>query len=98
MTEALAVNDSHGLFMPFKLTVRQAHDGRSSDGIKGTIGPGQTLMADAACDSNRLRDHIKGSGAKSPLSRSRAGLPASARPGALRCRNWMERLFSKPKH
>lgn len=83
MTDALVVNDSNGLLTTLKLTARQAHVGRSGDDILGTIGPCQALLADAVCDSNRLRDHLAGGGAKASLTRSRAAPPVSARPGGL---------------
>lgn len=64
MTDALVANDSNGLLTTLKLTARQAHVGRSGDDILGTIGPCQALLADAVCDSNRLRDHLAGGAAR----------------------------------
>lgn len=59
-TKTHAVTDAHGLAITLKLTAGQAHDGRAAVDMLGTIGPGQTLFADAAYDSNRLRDHLAG--------------------------------------
>ena len=50
----------------------------------GTIGPGQTLLADAAYDSNRLRDHLAAVGAKAVIQANPVQVrPASARPAGL---------------
>ena len=37
-----------GAWVTLKLTAGHAHDGRSADDMLGTIGSGQTLLADAA--------------------------------------------------
>ena len=47
-TKIHAVTDAYGLPITLKLTAGQAHDGRSADDMLGTVGPGQTLLADAA--------------------------------------------------
>lgn len=65
----------------------------------GTVGPGQALPADAAYDSNRLRDRLATIGAKAvikPISRRSA--PTSLDRAAYKRRNRIERFFSKLKH
>ena len=98
-TKIHAVTDAHGLPITLKLTAGQAHDGRSADDMLGTIGAGQTLLADAAYDSNRLRDHLAGVGAKAVIK----PIPCRSAPPPLdretyRRRNRIERFFSKLKH
>lgn len=66
-TKIHAVIDAQGLPITLKLTAGQAHDGRAAEDLFGTVGPGQTLLADAAYDSNRLRDHLAGIGAKAVI-------------------------------
>ena len=68
-TKIHAVTDARGLPITLKLTAGQAHDGRSADDMLGTIGRGQALLADAACDSNRLRDRLADIGAKAVIRR-----------------------------
>ena len=98
-TKIHAVTDAQGLPITLKLTAGQAHDGRSADDMLGTIGPGQTLLADAAYDSNRLREHLAAIGAKAvirPIPRRSAPPPLDK--NAYRRRNRIERFFSKLKH
>lgn len=60
--------------------------------------PGQALLADAAYDSNRLRDHLASVGARAvirPIPR-RSDPPPLDRV-AYRRRNQIERFFSKLK-
>jgi len=98
-TRIHAVTDARGLPITLKLTAGQAHDGRSADDMLGTAGPGQTLLADPACDSNRLRDQLAAVGAKAvlrPISRRTAPPPLDKE--AYRRRNRIERFFSKLKH
>ena len=47
-TKIHAVTDAQGLPITLKLPAGHAHDGRSADDMLGTIGSGQTLLADAA--------------------------------------------------
>ena len=98
-TKIHAVTDAQGLPITLKLTAGQAHDGRSADDMLATVGAGQTLLADAAYDSNRLRDRLAQVGAKpviKPISR-RSNPPPLDRK-AYRRRNQIERFFSKLKH
>ncbi len=98
-TKIHAVTDAYGLPITLKLTAGQAHDGRAADDMLGTIGPGQSLLADAAYDSNRLRDHLARIGAKAvirPIPRRSCQPPLDKM--AYRRRNRIERFFSKLKH
>lgn len=98
-TKVHAVTDAHGLPITLKLTAGQAHDGRSADDMLHTVGSGQTLLADAAYDSNRLRNHLAAVGAKAvikPIPRRSAPPPLDKH--AYRRRNRIERFFSKLKH
>ena len=98
-TKIHAVTDARGLPITLKLTAGQAHDGRSADDRLGTVGPGQTLLADAAYDSNRLRDHLSKLGARAvirPIPR-RSDPPPLDRETYKR-RNQIERFFWKIKH
>ena len=70
-----------------KLTAWQAHDGPTAEDMPGAIELGRIPRADTAYDSNRLRDHLAGVGAKAvikPIPRrsappplDRGGPPAS---------------------
>ena len=64
-----------------------------------TIGPGHALLPHAACDSNRLRDHLAavGAGVVIRLSLRRSTPPPRDRD-AYRQGNRIERFFSKLKH
>ncbi len=98
-TKIHAVTDARGLPITLKLTAGQAHDGRSAEDILGTIGPGQTLLADAAYDSNRLRDHLVSIGARAVIRPiSRRSSPPPLDKTAYKRRNQIERFFAKLKH
>jgi transposase len=74
-TKIHAVTDAHGLPITLKLTAGQADVGNSADDMLGTVGPGQTLLADAASDGNRLREQLATIGARAvirPIARSSA--------------------------
>lgn len=82
-----------------KLTPGQAHDGRSAADMLGGVGKGQTLLADAAYDSDALRADLAGRGAKAqikPMPNRIAALPFNRR--LYKERNAVERFFSKLKH
>ena len=98
-TKIHAVTDARGLPITLKLTAGQAHDGRSAGVMLATVGPGQSLLADAAYDSNRLRDHLAGVGAMAvirPISRRRSPPPLDR--SAYKRRNRIERIFAKLKN
>ncbi|WP_461308687.1 IS5 family transposase, partial [Albidovulum sp.] len=98
-TKIHAVTDARGLPITLKLTAGQAHDGRSADDMLGTIGPGQTLLADAAYDSNRLREQLAKVGANAVIrSIPRRSDPPPLDREAYKRRNRIERFFSKLKH
>ena len=67
--------------------------------MPGTVGSGQSLPADAAYDSNRLRDRLAAIGATAvirPIPR-RLIPPEPDREAYRRC-DRIERFFSKLKH
>jgi transposase len=98
-TKLHALVDAHGLPIRLKLTEGQAHDGRSAADMLDAIGPGQTLLADRAYDSDGLRRTLAERGARAnikPLRNRLAPLPFSHE--LYRRRNLIERFFSKLKH
>lgn len=98
-TKIHAVVDANGNPVLLKLTEGQAHDGRSAADMLDTVGKGQILLADRAYDSDALREAMSARGAWAnikPMPR-RVNLPAFS-PGLYRCRNLVERFFSKLKH
>lgn len=98
-TKIHAVTDLHGLPITLKLTAGQADDGRSADDMPGILDPGQTLLADAAYDNNRLCDHLESIGARAvirPIPRRSASAPLDR--DASRRHNRIERFLLKLKH
>jgi transposase len=94
------VVDANGLPITIKLTPGQAHDGSSAEDMLGTVGKGQTLIADAAYDSDRLRGDLKDRHAYcciKPISR-RTRAPYRPRRKVYAQRNRIERFFNKLKH
>jgi transposase len=98
-TKIHAVVDANGLPITLKLTPGQAHDGACADDMLGTIKAGQTLIADAGYDSDRLRADLKRRRAKccvKPMpNRKKKYRPQRA---TYRKRNAIERFFNKLKH
>ena len=81
-----------------KLTAGQAHDGRCADDMPGAVGSGRSLPADAAYDSNRLRDRLAAIGATAVIRPiPRRLIPPEPDREAYRRRNRIERFFSKLK-
>ena len=89
-TKIHALVDACGLPIALKLTEGQAHDGRAADDMLASLGQGDILLADAAYDSDALRQDLAARGAWAnvkpmPHRRKRAGLlviPLSlAQPG-----------------
>jgi len=82
-----------------KLTAWQAHDGPTAEDMPGAIELGRIPRADTAYDSNRLRDHLAGVGAKAVIKPipSRSAPPQRDRE-ACRRRKRIERIFSKLKY
>jgi transposase len=62
-TKIHAVVDADGNPITLKLSEGQAHDGRSAADMLDTVGPGQTLLADRAYDSDALRQSLANRGA-----------------------------------
>ena len=96
-TRIHALVDANGLPVSLKLTPGQAHDGRSADDMPDTVGNGQTLIADAGYDSDRLRAEINRRKAKcKPMpNRKKKYRPRKA---VYAQRNRVERFFNRIKH
>ena len=94
-----ALLDAIGRQILLKLTEGQAYDGRSQSGMYGSVGPGQTLLADRAYDSDGLRDALaeRGAVANIRLMPTRKRLPTFDH-NLYKQRNQVERFFSKLKH
>ena len=98
-TKIHALVDANGLPIMLKLTEGQAHDGRSATGMLTGIGPGQTLLADRAYDSDALRQSIdeQGGWANIKPMPGRVNIPFFS-PFLYKERNLVERFFNKLKH
>jgi transposase len=98
-TKIHVLADANGLPMMLKLSPGQAHDGKSASDMLDGIGKDQILLADAAYDSDALRQKLASRGAWAnvkPLPRRLKG-PAFSRL-LYRLRNRIERFFNKLKH
>jgi transposase len=98
-TKIHALVDAMGLPIALKLTVGQAHDGRSAGDMFGTVRAGNILLADRAYDSNALREWLDERGAWGNIR----AMPNRLDPPAFghwlyRQRNVVERFFNKLKH
>ena len=98
-TKIHAVVDAYGLPIRLKLTEGQAHDGRSADDMLGSLGRGDTLLADRGYDSDALRRDLAERGARPNvrLMPNRVNLPPFNKR-LYRKRNLIERFFNKLKH
>ena len=98
-TKIHALVDANGLPVKLKLTEGQAHDGKSAEDMLNDIGPGQTLLADSAYDSDRMRQNLcdRGAWANVKPMPNRVNVPAFSR-FLYRNRNLVERFFNKLKH
>jgi transposase len=98
-TKIHVVVDANGNPITLKLTEGQAHDGRSAADMLDSVGPGQTLLADRAYDSDALRLTLAGRGARANVKPmpGRINVPIFS-PYLYRLRNLVERFFSKLKH
>lgn len=77
----------------------QAHDGRSAADMLDTVGPGDTLLADRAYDSDALREQMSGRGAWANIRAMPNRVKTFAfSPWVYRQRNAVERFFNKLKH
>jgi transposase len=98
-TKIHAVVDANGNPITLKLSEGQAHDGRSAADMLDTVGPGQTLLADRAYDSDALRQNLANRGASANVKPMphRVNIPPFS-PYLYRFRNLVERFFNKLKH
>jgi transposase len=98
-TKIHALVDACGLPILLKLTEGQAHDGRSAHDMLGSLGRGDTLLADRGYDSDALRQDLAERGARANvrLMPHRVTLPPFNKR-LYRKRNLVERFFNKLKH
>jgi transposase len=98
-TKIHAVVDANGNPFTLKLTEGQAHDGRSAQDMLDSVGPGQTLLADRAYDSDALREALAKRRAKANIKPmpNRVNIPQFSKK-LYRKRNLVERFFNKIKH
>ena len=98
-TKIHAVVDANGNPFTLKLTEGQAHDGRSAEDMLGTIGAGQTLLADRAYDSDALRAALAARRVKANIRPmpNRVNVPKFSKK-LYRKRNLVERFLGKLKH
>ena len=66
-TKIHALVDACGLPILLKLTEGQAHDGRSAQDMLGSVERGDVLLADAAYDSDALRETLAARGARANI-------------------------------
>ena len=98
-TKIHAVVDANGNPFTLKLTEGQAHDGRSAEDMLDSVGPGQTLLADRAYDSDALRVALAKRRAKANIKPmpNRVNIPRFNK-NLYKNRNLVERFFNKLKH
>ena len=98
-TKIHALVDANGLPITLKLTEGQAHDGRSTEDMLGTVKAGAILLADRAYDSDSLRQALENRGAWGNIRQmpNRKKRPAFS-AWLYRQRNAVERFFNKLKH
>jgi len=98
-TKIHAVVDANGLPITLELSEGQAHDGKSAANILDTLGEDQILLADAAYDSDALRQAVSKQGAWANIKPmpQRKSTPAFS-AFLYRYRNRVERFFNKLKH
>ena len=97
-TKIHALVDAQGRPILLKLTAGQAHDGRSAEDMLASVGPGQTLLADRAYDSDALRADLAARGAVANIKPmpNRKNIPAFDRE-LYKLRNRVERFLNKLK-
>lgn len=98
-TKIHALVDDLGRPIRLKLTEGQAHHGKPAADMYGSLGTGQTVVADRAYDSDGLRQSLEEGGAVAnvrPMP-TRRRFPAFD-PALYRKRNQVERFFCKLKH
>ena len=98
-TKIHALVDAEGRPIALKLTEGQAHDGKAAEDMLDDLGQGQTLLADRAYDSDRLRERLATQGAWANVKPmpNRTEVPAFS-TFLYKYRNLVERFFNKIKH
>jgi transposase len=98
-TKIHALVDACGLPIALKLTEGQAHDGRAAADMLASLGQGDILLADAAYDSDALRQDLASRGVFANVKpvQNRRAKPAFS-SFLYRYRNLVERFFNKLKH
>jgi transposase len=88
-----------GLPILLKVTEGQAHDARSAQGMLGTLGRGDILLADSSYDSDVLRQDLAARGARVNVNLlpNSVNLPPFSKH-RYRKRNLIERFFNKLRH
>jgi len=98
-TKIHALVDAQGRPVGLKLTPGQAHDGKSAADMLGGLGAGEILLADAAYDSDALRQAMDARGAWACIkAMPRRKDPPAFSPFLYRYRNLVERFFNRLKH
>jgi len=98
-TKIHALVDRAGLPIVLKLSAGQAHDGKSAADMLGSLRKGQTLLADAAYDSDALRQDLTSRGVKGEIKPMPGRLILiSVNKRLYKQRNKIERFFNKIKH
>ena len=94
-----ALVDAMGLPIALKRIEGQVHDGRSAEGVFGTVQTGDILLADRFYDSDTLHERLVARGAWGNIR----AMPHRVNPPAFsgwlyRQRNAAERFFNKLKY
>lgn len=98
-TKVHALLDAAGRLIKLKITPGQAHDGRSADNMLDSVGPGCTLLADRAYDSDRLHAELASRGASANIRAVRnRKAPPPFDVELYKQRNVVERFFNQLKH
>lgn len=98
-TKIHALVDRKGRPIALKITPGQAHDGKSAADMLASLKKGQTLLADAAYDSDALREDLRQRGVKGEIKPMPGRVVALAlNKSAYKKRNAVERFFNKMKH
>ncbi|MEM1432326.1 MAG: hypothetical protein AAGG09_22945 [Pseudomonadota bacterium] len=62
------MTDARGRTITLEIAAGQAHDGRSAGEVSRPFGPGQSALANCACNGNRLRVRLADIGAQAVIN------------------------------